>query len=217
LLYKLPTSTDSIQHFALFRLLGVYRWELDAWASVRNREAEEFSIEALRKCAGERWRKWSSKEYPEHRLRFATQFPVGKLAGWGTMRALSIRDYSHDETAARVAADLSKHLLPFLQKIGTEESMFDFLVSNDEPMPWYQCSPLTRTAHIIYLANKLGLPEDRYLPALERESKFIANQLGGIDTKTFVHNLTEAARKNSLTARRTRPSDKASRAGGRGR
>ena len=133
------------------------------------------------------------------------------------MRILSIRDYSHDETAARVATDMSAHVFPFLRRINTEEEMFNFLVSNEEPMPWYQCSPLTRLTHIIYLANKLVIPDERYMPAIERESKFIANQLAGVDTKTFVQNVTEAARENSLTARRTRTRAKGARAGGRGR
>jgi hypothetical protein len=193
MLYSVPTSTRAVEHSVSFRLLGVYRWELDAWAGLKNRDAEAFTVHCLSEYAGERWREWTSQRTEGYPLRFVPQFPVGKLTNWGDMRALSIRDLSHDETAARVATDISQFLIPFLARVATERNLLEILLRDEEPMPWYQFGPLTRATHIVFLATRNGLEEKVYRPAIERHAKFIANQLTGVEAAVFLDRVIDAA------------------------
>ena len=72
--------------------------------------------------------------------------------------------------------------------------MLAFLIANDEPMPWYQTGPSVRVAQIIFLASRLGVPDSAYMPAFEREAKFITNQLPGTNAETFIKKVTTVAR-----------------------
>jgi hypothetical protein len=115
--YSLPTAHPSLQWSVTFRLLGVYRWEIDGAVRYSHRQATLFAQRCLRELAGDWWREMLLK-HPK--LGGGMGFPIANLAPWSSMHSLKIKDFSAAESASRVAADLQAYVLPFVASIQSE-------------------------------------------------------------------------------------------------
>ncbi len=124
-------------------------------------------------------------------------FPVANLAPWGAMHALKIKDFTAQETADRVVADVRAYVLSFVATVQSEDQYLEFLVADEKPMQWLFCQPLQRFAEAVWLCGRLGKSVDPALAALSREKGFMQGQLHDLDLNAYAERVIHAARSDS--------------------
>jgi hypothetical protein len=192
--YSLPSSNPSLRWSANFRLLGVYRWEIDGGLKVAHQVATPFAQRCLRELAGPWWASASTK-HPN--IGDGTGCPVAKLAPWGPLHALKIKDLTAVDSAARVAADVRQYLMPFVKAVQDEEAYLSLLLDDRPPMQWMFSQPLARFAEAAFLTFRLGREPGVALAALERERSFAVGQLPDKDLDAYAQSVLHAARRDA--------------------
>src|SRR3954469_19321364 len=189
--YELRSSEPVVHKYLCFRLLGIYRWELEGTVGFMHPEAEAFAVHCL-KAFGGSWWQWALTKKSD--LPFTAQCRIGKLAGWKPPSdVLNIQKLTAAESAARVRSDVEKFVLPFLARIQSARDFLELLIRNEEPMPWHQWGPVHRLCQIVFLANREGVSNSTYAPVFEVERRFLTNQLNGPDLNWFLGKVQEAA------------------------
>ncbi|MDZ7654028.1 MAG: hypothetical protein U5L03_16460 [Burkholderiaceae bacterium] len=189
--YALPSSNPSLRWSVSFRLLGVYRWEIDGAVKVAHEDATPFAQRCLQQLAGS-W--WASAVAKHPNIGDGTGCPVANLAPWGSMHSLKIKDLSTAESSERVAADVRTYVLPFVQSVRDEVAYLTLLLSDQEPMKWMFSQPLARFAEAAFVSVRLGKSPEHALAALERERAFAVGQLPGHDLDEYARSVLQAAR-----------------------
>jgi len=192
--YLLPGTHPNLQWSVTFRLLGVYRWEIDGTVRCWHNTATPFAWRCVRELAGEWWTN-SLRRLPN--LEAGSGFPVAKLAPWSLMHSLQIKDFSAEESASRVAHDLQEYVLPFVASIRSEERYLELLLADEKPMQWLFSQPLARFAEAAWLCVKLGAGERPAFAALERERRFMEGQLHDLQLNKYAERVFQAAQRDA--------------------
>jgi hypothetical protein len=189
--YALPSGCPALEWSVSFRLLGVYRWEIDGTVKCSHTGATRFAQRCLQEFAGP----WWSKTMLNHpHIGDGTLFPVAKLAPWGTLHALKIQEMSAEESAARVAHDVRQYVQPFVAALGSEVDYLRALVQDNEPIRWFFGQPLARAAEIAWLASRLESTVQPLSLAVQREKGLLQQQLRDLELSVYVDRVTHAAR-----------------------
>ena len=189
--YELPTALHALQWSVTFRLLGVYRWELDGGVRCVHQIASSFARRCLRELAGN-W--WANTLARNPGMGNGMGFPIANLAPWSSMHSLRIKDFTAQECASRVAKDVESYVLPFVASVQSEQRYLELLLADEKPMQWLFCQPLTRFAEVVWLSAKLGKNEVAAMAALKRERKFAQGQLQGVELDEYAERVVQAAR-----------------------
>jgi hypothetical protein len=187
--YELVDEEPVVRKYLSFRLLGVYRWELEGKVGLAHDEADEFARKCLHDFGGSWWQ-WALSNKRAHP--FVAQCYMGRLAGWPS-QGLSIKELSSDESAARVQQDVQSFVLPFLSRINSPRALLDILLRDEDPMPWLEWGPLHRLGQVVFLAHLEGLPTSTYSPIFKAQHKIIASQLRSVDPDWYLEKLAEQA------------------------
>jgi hypothetical protein len=188
--YDVPSTQTALKWTVAFRLLGAYRWEIDGAVRYSHREATVFARRCLNELAGEWWKNMLEK-HPT--LGGSMGFPIANLAPWSAMHSLKIKDFTAQETAARVAADVQTYVLPFVAAVRSENQYLELLVADEKPMQWLFCQPLRRFAEVVWLCTRLGQSVEPALTALARERGFMQGQLPDLDLNAYAERVIHAA------------------------
>lgn len=192
--YAMPTAHPGLQWSVAFRLLGVYRWEIDGSVRCSHEQATQFARRCLRELAGEWWAN-SLQRHPK--LGGGIGFPVANLAPWGAMHSLNIKDFSAEESASRVASDIQTYVLPFVAAIQSEHRYLELILADEKPMQWRFCQPLQRFAEAAWLSVKLGESLRLALEILERERSFMQGQLQDLELNAYAERVIHAAQSDA--------------------
>jgi hypothetical protein len=192
--YGLPEANPSLQWSMAFRLMGVYRWEIDGSVRCSHPEATPFANYCVRELAGEWWKNALQRQ-PKLINRIA--FPIAKLAPWSEMHSLNIKDLSAEQSAAQVASDIQLHVLPFVAGITSESRYLERLLADEKPMQWLFCQPLHRFAEAAWLCRKLGENVDMAMAAFARERLFLQGQLRDLDADVYAECVIHALRNSA--------------------
>jgi len=188
--YTLPGSNPKITWSLTFRLLGVYRWEVDGGVQWHHSEASPFARRCLELFAGDWWRDFVQRE---KEFQGGGGFPIAKLAPWGITHALKIRDLSAEDSAARITSDTAQYILPFVRGIGTDQDFHALLLRDEPPAQWLFGQPLLRFAELAFMTAKLGKP-NQLLDAVRHEQRqFLAGQLHDQSFEQYVEQVLHAA------------------------
>jgi len=190
LAYNLVSPSQNISWTLSFRLLGVYRWEIDGALKATHAVASPFARRCLAEFAGQWWADALAR-LPE--IGAGNAFPITNLTNWSQSHSLKIKDLTAEESAARVATDVKQHVLPFVQSIQNDDAYLDCLLSDDLPMRWLYCQPLTRFAETVKLSLLTGRGVDAALQALEPERQLAKGQLPDQDLDAYVNLVIRAA------------------------
>jgi len=182
LVYGLPEAHPSLQWSVAFRLLGVYRWEIDGSVSYSHRQATQFAQHCLRELAGD-W--WKNSLLKQPKLSGGMGFPVARLAHWSANHSLVIKELSAQESATRVATDIETTVLPFVASVQTEHRFLELILANGKPTEWLYCQTLQRFAQAVWLCAKLGHGFEPALLALERERHLMQGQLHDLSVDVY--------------------------------
>ena len=125
------------------------------------------------------------------------RFPIANLAPWGAMHSLKIKDFTAQESAAKVATDVQVHVLPFVESVQSESQYLDLLLADQKPMQWLFCQPLQRFAEAAWLCSRLERSLEPALVALAREKGFMQGQLQDLDLNIYSERVMHAARSDA--------------------
>lgn len=192
LTYSVASPNPNLSWTLSFRLLGVYRWEIDGSLKATHAVASPFSRQCLAEYAGQWWTDAVAR-LPE--IGMGNGFPITNLTNWSQFHSLKIKDFSAEESASRIASDVNQHVLPFVQSILDDGAFLDRLLADDLPMRWLYCQPLTRFAEIVKLSLLTGRDPVSALQAIERERQFAKGQLHDRDLDEYIASVFRAASK----------------------
>jgi hypothetical protein len=189
LAYSLPSSQSNLEWSVTFRLLGVYRWEIDGAVRCLHNEAAVFGRMCMREFAGNWWKN-SLAKHPE--LGGGVGCPVANLAHWSAMHSLNIKDLTAEESAAQVTRDIQTYVLPFVSTIQSEQQYLELLLADEKPMRWHHGQPLQRFAESVWLCKRLQASLNPALAALERERALLQGQLFDLSLDTYAESVLQA-------------------------
>ena len=189
LAYSIPSSQPNLDWSVTFRLVGIYRWELDGFVRCIHNDAAVFGRMCMREFAGDWWKNSLAKH---QRLEGGVSCPVANLAPWSAMHSLSIKDMTADESASKVAKDIQTHVLPFVSSVQSEQRYLQLLLADETPMRWGHGQSLRRFAESVWLCKRLGESLDPALAALERERSLLQGQLFDISLDTYAESVVHA-------------------------
>jgi hypothetical protein len=190
LTYSLASSNPSLCWTLGFRLLGVYRWEIDGSLKATHTVASPFARRCLAEYAGQWWRNALSK-HPE--IGLGNGFPITNLTNWSQYHSLKIKDLSAEDSAQRVASDINDYVIPFIQSIPDDSAYLTHLLADELPMRWLYGQPLTRFAEAVKLSIMNGKGVDSAKFSIERERLFAKGQLQDHDLDEYIASVIKAA------------------------
>lgn len=182
--YSLPSAHPEISWSVHFRLLGTYRWELDGGLRWSHSRADAFAQECLRKYAGPMW-----ADLPQQ----GDGTPLSPFMGWGSRRALLLRDMTASETADSLAVGLASSVLPVVAGVKDDNALLDLLALGNVPFEWLYCHPLYRYPEAAYLAARVKGACSHLGARLADEGPAMRQQLDGVALEEFVHAVSVAA------------------------
>jgi hypothetical protein len=92
---------------------------------------------------------------------------------------------------APIVADLNQYLLPFVSRLPARQDMFEVLVANDEPCPWFAANAAIRAAQILFLGSRLCKPRSQLHAIVESRRTEIARDLVAEDKSASVEQFVE--------------------------
>jgi hypothetical protein len=190
LTYLVPTPNPTLTWVLSFRLLGVYRWEIDGGLKAVHAEASPFATRCLAQFAGQWWAN-ALQRHPE--IGSGIGFPLTNLTDWGPFHSLKIKDLSTQESAARVSKDVKAKVLPFVQSVSNDSIYLDHVLNDELPMRWMYGQPLTRFAEAVLLSMREGRSLSEAKEALERERSFAKGQLQDFELEDYAASVIRAA------------------------
>ena len=190
LTYGLASPNQNLTWTLSFRLLGVYRWEIEGSLRATHAVASAFARRCLAEYAGQWWADAVAR-LPE--IGMGHGFPITNLTNWSQFHSLKIKDFTAEESATRVASDVNQHVLPFVHSIQDDRTYLDRLLADDLPMRWLYCQPLTRFAEAVKLSFLTGRGPGAALQAIERERQFAKGQLRERDLDAYIASVVRAA------------------------
>jgi hypothetical protein len=143
---------------------------------------EEFGIDAIIRYGHPN--RQIIRKYRDPSIACTMSFEFGRVdnfarSAWPRFR---VRDQTGSEAAAFVVDFARKHVLSVERTIGDLNALFDFLLSNEEPTPWFVSCPAARAAQVIALARQLGIERDRIRTLLDPYEHMIAVDLRSAKT-----------------------------------
>jgi hypothetical protein len=193
-IYLAPPTLEGVEWTLRFRLLGIYRWDLEAFLSYKHTAAAEFGDMCIRTVPG--WAAILNRSIAASGDRPRPMGSIGfdRLApGWAVGQRLSIRELTAVQTAQRVAADVREHVLPFAHSIASLEVFYERLAADEEPMTWSFSMPLCRAAEVAYLARQLGVRRESVSSILRERRGYMVNQMCGEDVNVYLERVVRLA------------------------
>jgi hypothetical protein len=190
LTYCIASPNQNLSWTLTFRLLGVYRWEIDGALKALHSVASPFARRCLAAHAGPSWTNVVGR-MPE--VGMGEGFPISNLTNWSQFHSLKIKELTAEESADRIAFDVRRQVLPFVESIKDDGVYLDRLLADDLPMRWLYCQPLARIAEIVKLSLLTGRGLDAAFQVIEREHKFAQEQLHDQDLCAYVDAVVRAA------------------------
>ena len=175
--YKALWSTAQIEHFIFFSIDSAGYF--GARFGLRNPALEEFGIDSLIKHGHPNFQ--MIRQYRDPRTACTLSFEFNRIDNftqsvWPRFRA---QDKEGSKLACFSTAFISNYIFPLVQRIGDLHSLFDFLLADDEPTPWFVATPPARAAQAVALARQMGIEKDRIRNLLDPYKQMIAAHLTG--------------------------------------
>jgi hypothetical protein len=169
-IYKRSLYDSEVEHFLYFEYFGESQQYLTCKFGVRYKRADLFAIVCIRKYGST----LSSLLRYNDRVDCLMRFSFGRVAGWGTRWAIDTLQAGARE---RAQSDLQKLLLPFVSSTKRLGDLFDVLLADEEPCPWYLVSGALRAAIVVDLARRTAVGEAQVREALGQHHASIRTQL----------------------------------------
>ena len=166
LVYKARWGSPDVEHLVFFEAGGKTEGLFSGAFGIRNREAEAFSIDAIRRYGG------PPLKYNQHTsctMRFSFHLIHPPFFALYTARL------PDSEISTPIQHVVSQHIRPAMSKVTTMGQFMSLLIENERPCLWAVTNGAIRAAQIVVLASKSGLCPDRIRAMLEPRLVFIAN------------------------------------------
>ena len=177
--FKLESCHAQIDHFLYF-IVRPEKSLVSADFGFRNSATEEFSVNAFLRC--------TAFEFPMRemldQLNCSMRFSFWRFVSMRGPCCWPMEDST--KLIASISSDLSTHLLPFLHSMRTSDDMFERLVSDTEPCPWFATNAAIRIAQVIYLGRRLRKPLSQLEDIAATRSLSIRRDLGVDSADSFV-------------------------------
>ena len=188
--YQIPSRHESLTWMISFRLLGVYRWEIDGTVLYSHSAASVFAGSCMETLAG----KWWAESRRVHKVcHEGGGFPVANLAPWSHVHTLTIKDFTAEESAERIANDVSEFVLPFINTVKNDQIYLRLLMLDEKPVQWNFCQALARFAEIAYLAARQGIGKNEVLFTTRSKRKQMSGQLRDLPVDDYMNRVLSDA------------------------
>lgn len=170
LVYKARWSSPDVEHFIFFEAGGQTRRFFSGRFGIRNREAEAFSADAIRRHSGEFH--FQALRYNQH-TSCTMRFSFHRI--YPPFSELYIARLPDAEIGPPIQHIVSQYIRPAMSNVTTTSQFMSLLIENEGPCFWAGTNGAIRAAQIVVLAHKSGLRGDRIRTLLEPSFVFIAN------------------------------------------
>lgn len=157
-LYKASWGSAAVEHFLYFGKDS--RQNFVARFGLRNRAAENFGIDSLMKYGHPNYRTAFGYRDPETACSISFDFARIDKFTMTSWPWIYLPEIEGSELAVFVADFIRKYIFPVIRHIIELKGLFDFLVADVEPCPWYASNQAIRVAHIVAVGCQLGIGKD---------------------------------------------------------
>ena len=102
---------------------------------------------------------------------------LGGFASWGMGNSLFVSSMPGRALAAKIKRDVEKTLFPVIRNVTSLDTLLSFLLTDEEPCPWYRCNGAMRAAMIVNVAQRIGMAPAEVRQLLEPHLKEISYHL----------------------------------------
>ena len=191
--YKSLWGEKNVEHFLYFSAYGAPKQFLSADFGLRNREAEQFSVDLIKEIGGKLYRTWRHNAKRDCSMRF----PFGKLAGWAPRWSIDVLRISERELGDRIQTDITRFLFPLVKHIATTQDLLDVLMLDRDPFRWLHVNSAVRAAQIAFLARRTGTDSREIrLILLPFEAEIAAALPKSVVVKDFIEELVTRTRQH---------------------
>ena len=175
--YKGLWGTAEVEHLIFFSINS--RGCFGARFGLRNPALEEFGIDSLIKYGYPNFQ--TIGQYRDPRTACTLSFDFDRIDNfkqnaWPRFRA---QDKTDSEIASFSTAFVREYIIPLVRHIDDLNGLFEFLIADEEPTPWFASGPATRAAQVVALAKQLGIENDQIRSLLNPHKQMIAVNLMG--------------------------------------